>query len=218
MMSCARAKKIGNLAILCFLLLSFRAASHPLVCTFVDQEGDPLESVETRLVFLEAESKEEVETHYQKSNAKGRADFKNLRPGSYVVQAQLEGYMPCKVVINIQAAERLQRVLLKQKEFEDQEQKALESLNSQDFKTAIQELERLSEHYPEDASLHDNRPVPMQGFWTSIGPWLKQTEPPNWTRVLAQQKMRSSNSCCALQVKKRCKRETSRLLWSDLLL
>ncbi len=156
MMSCARAKKIGNLAILCFLLLSFRAASHPLVCTFVDQEGDPLESVETRLVFLEAESKEEVETHYQKSNAKGRADFKNLRPGSYVVQAQLEGYMPCKVVINIQAAERLQRVLLKQKEFEDQEQKALESLNSQDFKTAIQELERLSEHYPEDASLHDN--------------------------------------------------------------
>ena len=165
MMSCARAKKIGNLAILSFLLLGFRAASHPLVCTFVDQEGDPLKSVEMRLIFLDAEDKEpvhsprtekEVETRYQKSDAKGRAAFENLRPGSYVVQAQLEGYMPYKVVINIPAAERLHRVLLKQKEFEDQEQEALESLNSQDFKTAIQELERLSDHYPEDASLHDN--------------------------------------------------------------
>ena len=73
-----------------------------------------------------------------------------------MVQAQLEGYLPFKVMIKIHAAEHLRRVLLKKKEFEDLEKEALESLGNHDFETAIQGLERLSNHYPEDATLHDN--------------------------------------------------------------
>ncbi len=156
MLSCARrAKKAGNLVILSFLLLGFRAESPSLVCTFVDQEGDPLESVETQLIFQDAEDEEEAVPH-QKSDADGRVEFMDLRPVGYVLQAQLEGYMPFKLTIQMPAAEHLHRILLKEKEFEDLENKAVESLNSQDFETAIRGLEGLLHHYPEDAALHDN--------------------------------------------------------------
>ncbi len=148
--------KASSLTILSVFLLGFRVSSHPLVCTFVDKEGDPLESVETQLIFLDAEDEKEGEANYRKSDTEGRVEFRGLRPGSYMVQAQLKGYMPFKVMIKMQAAEHLHKVLLKQEEFEDLEKKVLESLNNQDFETAIQGLERLLNHYPEDATLHDN--------------------------------------------------------------
>ncbi len=151
----------ASLTILSVFLLGFRVVSHPLVCVFVDKGADPLENVETQLTFLDAEDldaedEEAPEEHYAMSDKKGRIEFEGLQPGSYMLRAQLEGYMPLKVMIETPAAEPLHRVFLKEREFEDLEKQAVESLNEGDFEAAIQGLGRLSSHYPEDAALHDN--------------------------------------------------------------
>ncbi len=151
----------ASLTILSVFLLGFRVGSHPLVCVFVDNDADPLENVEIQLTFLDAEDldaedEEAPQEHYAMSDKKGRIEFRDLQPGSYMLRAQLEGYLPLKVMIESPAAEPLHRVLLKEKEFEDLEKRAVESLKNGDFEAAIQGLGPLSNHYPEDATLHNN--------------------------------------------------------------
>ena len=146
----------STLAVLAVFLLGFRSVPHALTCTFVDKKGNPLESVETRLVRLDAEEENEKRGTYRQSDPEGRLEYGGLQPGSYLFQAQLKGFMPLRMIVQMPATEHLHRVLLRRKEFDDAEKTALQSLNSQDFEKAVQGLETLAGHYPEDATLHDN--------------------------------------------------------------
>ena len=147
-------RKAGTLAVLAVILLGFRAVPPSLDCSFVDKKGNPLESVETRLVRLDGEEEKEQRETYRQSDPEGRLEYSGLQPGSYLFQAQLKGFMPLRMIVQMPAAEPLHRVLLRRKEFDDAEKTALQSLNGQEFEKAVQGLETLVGHYPEDATLH----------------------------------------------------------------
>ena len=149
-------QKASTLAVLAVFLLGFRSMLHSFTCTFVDQKGNPLESVETRLVRLDGKEEKEKRETYRQSDPEGRLEYSGLQPGSYLFQAQLKGFMALRMIVQMPAAEHLHRVLLRRKEFDGAEKTALQSLNSQDFEKAVQGLETLVGHYPEDATLHDH--------------------------------------------------------------
>ena len=149
-------QRASTLTLLAVFLFGFRSVPHSLICTFVDKKGTPLESVETRLLPLDREDEKAKREEYRKSDPEGRLEYSDLQPGSYLFQAQLKGFMPLRMIVQMPAAEQLHRVLLRKKEFDASEKTALESLNSQDFEKAVQGLETLAGHYPGDATLHDH--------------------------------------------------------------
>ncbi len=96
-----------------------------------------------------------MEPLYRKSGDDGIVEYPQLLPGKYIFEAQLKGYIPMKRVVAAGVDTSLQRTFLKTGEFERLERKALKEMDAGRFEDAVEGLETLVGHYPEDAVLHD---------------------------------------------------------------
>ena len=141
--------------LLAFLVLAASLAAEPLVCTFVDRNGKPLRNVEVRLMVVDTENAPDLPPLFRKSDKEGTAEFPELLPGSYVLEAQLRNHVPIKQSVTAGTNFAVRRTLLRRGEFQKIEQKARQDLEDAEFLDAMQGIQGLLEYYPEDAFLHD---------------------------------------------------------------
>lgn len=144
----------GTVLLSCLILLPPLAAE-PFLCTFVDKNGKPLRNVEARLRVIDREDASDLPPLFRKSDKEGVAEFPELLPGSYVLEAQLRNYVPIKQFVTAGSDFGVRRALLRKNEFERIEQKAQRDLDDAEFLDAVRGIEGLLEFYPEDAWLHD---------------------------------------------------------------
>jgi tetratricopeptide (TPR) repeat protein len=119
-------------------------------CRIVDKSQAPLKGVETRLTPLDG-----GDAQYKKSDKGGVVEFRDVKPGRYLLQAQTGGYIPLRLTLDVKEDVQLTRILLKKPDFEKLEQQAAEALQEEKPEAAISPLLSLLESYPEDALLHD---------------------------------------------------------------
>ena len=93
---------------------------------------------------------------YAKSDRKGLLTFLDLRPGSYLLQAQIKGYLPLKMHVEVPSKGTVTRILLREKEFKNLENQAIAALDGSEYNTAIRGFENLAAYYPLDPALRDN--------------------------------------------------------------
>ena len=130
-------------------------ATDRFACIFTDRNGKPLRGVETRLSAIQGGELAGLEPLYRKSDEDGSAEYPQLLPGRYILEAQLRGYVPLKTTVSAGVEGALRRMLLRVGEFERVERRALRAIEQGDFDSAIEGLESLLEFYPEDAVLYD---------------------------------------------------------------
>ena len=130
-------------------------AAEPFLCTFVDKNDKPLRNVEARLRVIDRENASDLPHLFRKSDKEGVAEFPELLPGSYILDAQLRNYVPIKQFVTAGTDVGVRRTLLRKNEFEKIEQKAHRDLDDAEFLDAVRGIESLIEFYPEDALLHD---------------------------------------------------------------
>ena len=146
--------RAGTVLLLGLVLLPALAAQ-PFLCTFFDKNGKPLRNVEVRLRIVDQEDASDMPPLYRKSDKDGAAEFPELFPGSYVLEAQLRNHVPVKQFVTAGTDIGVRRTLLRKNEFERIEQKAHRDLADLEFLDAVKGIESLLEFYPEDALLHD---------------------------------------------------------------
>ena len=73
-----------------------------------------------------------------------------------MLQAQLKGYFPLAMHIDVPTGNVLSRVLLRDRELRRAESEAVRSLEAGEYSSASDAFGRLVAHYPRDASLRDN--------------------------------------------------------------
>ena len=142
-------------ALLLSLILLPGLAAEPFICTFVDKNRKPLRNVEARLSFVDSDNSADMPPLYRRSDKEGVAEFPELLPGSYVLDAQLRNYVPARQFVSAGEDFRVSRTLLRKNEFEKIEKQAYRDLDAAEFLDAIKGVEGLLEFYPEDAFLHD---------------------------------------------------------------
>ncbi len=130
-------------------------AADTLSCIFVETSGEPIKKVEARIIPQD-EQDEQVEAKYAESDKNGQLEFSGLEPGSYLLQAQRKGYVPLELMIEVPREHVLRRVLMEQKQFSRQDEKARELLREGQYQEAREQLETLHEYYPRDAVILDN--------------------------------------------------------------
>ncbi len=123
--------------------------------TFADNQSRPLRDVETRLVSSAESPETETNGQYRKSDKAGRVAFESLEPGRYLVQAQKNSYTPLRLVVDLNEDTTRTQVLLKNSQFEDLEEQAAALGKEGRAQEAIEALEDLLRHYPEDELLHN---------------------------------------------------------------
>ena len=138
----------------CLVLVPVLAAE-PFLCTFFDRNGKPLRNVEVRLRVIDEDTVSDMPPLFRKSDKEGVAEFPELLPGSYILEAQLRNYVPTRQFVTAGTDPSVQRTLLRVREFERIEQKIHRDLDNSEFLDAVQGIESLLEFYPEDALLHD---------------------------------------------------------------
>ena len=138
----------------CLVLLPSLAAE-PFLCKFVDKNGKPLRNVEARLRAIGMEQASDLPPLFRKSDKEGVAEFPELLPGSYILDAQLRNYVAVKQFVTAGTDFGVRRTLLRKNEFEKIEQRAHRDLDDAEFLDAVRGIESLLEFYPEDAFLHD---------------------------------------------------------------
>lgn len=121
-----------------------------VTCRLVDRSQAPLKGVETRLT-----GPDRGQPQYKKSDKRGMVEFRDLRPGRFLFQAQAGGYLPLRLTLEVKDDTQLTRVLLKRAEFEKLEQQAAADMQQGKPEGAIDPLLSLLKSYPEDALLHD---------------------------------------------------------------
>ncbi len=151
-----REKTSIPLATLAVLALASPLAAESLVCNFTDTKGKPLRNVEARILLQYSQESQEDLVLYAKTDNKGCLEFENLVPGSYLLQAQRNRYMPLKIKVDIPREDSIERTLLSEKEFRKLEDEAVEALEQAKFQAAIDVLNKLKGYYPLDATVHDN--------------------------------------------------------------
>lgn len=144
----------GTVSLACLFLLPSLAAE-AFLCTFVDKDGKPLRNVEVRLRVIDREDASDLPPLFRKSDKDGVAEFPELLPGSYILDAQLRNYVPIKQFVSAGSDFGVRRALLRRNEFEKIERKARQDLDDAEFLGAVRGIEGLLEFYPEDAVLHD---------------------------------------------------------------
>lgn len=144
----------GTVLLSCMVLLPTLVAE-PFLCTFVDKNGKPLRNVEARLRVIDREDASDLPPLFRKSDKEGVAEFPELLPGSYVLDAQLRNYVPIRHFVTAGSDFGVRRTLLRKNEFERIERKAQRDLEEAEFLDAVRGIEGLLEFYPEDAVLHD---------------------------------------------------------------
>ena len=127
-----------------------------LVCSFANRNGNPLKGVESRLTPLASENKDSESAHYAKSDKKGLLSFHSVRSGRYLLEAQLKGYFPLAMHVDVPTGIVLSRVLFRERELRRAEREAVEALEAAEYSSASDALETLIAHYPRDPSLRDN--------------------------------------------------------------
>ena len=150
-----RRRPIAGQALLLILILLPSLAAEPFICTFVDKNGKPLRSVEVRLSLVDSDNSADLPPLYRRSDKEGVAEFPELLPGSYVLDAQLRNYVPAKQFVSAGQDFRVSRTLLRKNEFEKIEKQVHRDLDAAEFLDAIKGIEGLLDFYPEDAFLHD---------------------------------------------------------------
>ena len=127
-----------------------------LVCSFANRNGNPLRGVESRLTALSSESENSESTQFAKTDNKGLLSFHDIRAGRYLLEAQLKGYFPLAMHVDVPSENILSRVLLRDRELRRAESEAVKSLEAAEYRSASDAFESLVAHYPLDASLRDN--------------------------------------------------------------
>lgn len=127
-----------------------------LVCSFANRNGNPLKGVESRLAPLSLESEDSESVQYAKSDKKGLLSFHGIGAGRYLLEAQLKGYFPLAMHVDVPTGNILSRVLLRDRELRRAESEAVKVLEAGEYRSASDAFERLVAHYPRDASLRDN--------------------------------------------------------------
>lgn len=141
--------------LLALLVLAPSLEAEPFSCTFADKNGKPLRNVEVRLMVVDPENASDLPPLFRKSDKEGMAEFPELLPGNYVLEAQLRNHVPIKQFVTAGADFAVRRTLLRRNEFQKIEQEARQDLEGAEFLDAIQGIQGLLEFYPEDAFLHD---------------------------------------------------------------
>lgn len=122
-----------------------------LVCRFADEEGKLLRDVQTQLTPAGKE-----EHQFQKSDKKGEAVFRDLKPGEFELLAQLKGHAPLKWSVQFSADQTLELTLMTQQGFERMDKEATDAINGQQYSKAVAILDKLLKAYPLDAQSHDH--------------------------------------------------------------
>ena len=129
---------------------------------------------------VDSENATDLPPLFRKSDKEGVAEFPELLPGSYVLDAQLHNYVPIKQFVNAGADLGVQRTLLRRNEFEKIEKKALRDLDNAEFLDAARGIEDLLEFYPEDGYLHDTLARAYAGWMTRAGRWKQLGRQQGW--------------------------------------
>ena len=122
-----------------------------LVCRFADEQGKLLRDVQTQLTPAGKE-----EHLFQKSDKKGEAIFRDLKPGAFELLAQLKGHVPLKWSVQFSGEQTLELTLMTQQGFDRMDKEATDDINSRDYSKAVAILDKLLKVYPLDAESHDH--------------------------------------------------------------
>ena len=133
------------------LLLAVNARAAALMCTFADEQGRVLRSVEVQLTLIGTEL-----SQHEKSDKKGQVVFKNLSPGTYGLHAQLKDHVPLSRNVEVANDQTFSLTLMTRKGFDHLELEADHAINTGEFSKAAGILENLVAAYPLDPVLHDN--------------------------------------------------------------
>ena len=152
---------IGCAVLLC-LPLSLEAAK--VKVHFVDQKDQSVGEVDAKLV-----NNESKEDQLKKANKKGELIFDKVKPGSYQVLAQKNGFIPAKLD-SVQVADSDVSVDLKivnMEYFTKIENAANAALQQQKFKEALDGYQQLLELTPSNATVWSNiaRANAMSNNW-----------------------------------------------------
>jgi tetratricopeptide (TPR) repeat protein len=131
-----------------------------LTLTFTDSQSRPLRDVETRLVprsdSPESNSPESKKgSQYKKTDKAGNVRFAYIEPGDYLFQAQKKNYTSLRLVLRLREDDTRTQVLLRASEFEEIEEQAAALGKEGRAPEAIEALQGLLRHYPEDGLLHN---------------------------------------------------------------
>ena len=139
------------LAALLILIMAPQLHASSLVCKFADEQGKLLRDVQVQLTPAGKDQHQ-----FQKSDKKGEATFRDLKPGAFELQAQLKGHVPLKWSVQFSGEQTLELTLMTQQAFERMDKEATDDINAREYSKAVAILGTLLKAYPLDAESHDH--------------------------------------------------------------